>query len=179
MAAETSIHHPKEYYTNLVHTLPKVPADYQIPDVQQPIPQFGGNFYWIFEGMHFRSTDPKGAAGEPMVQAYIGAVEKKFPDIWAQFCISHADLMQNIQTALKPVHMYFKIFDYLHDIRKEDIRNNTHNFESERHRLETDVHHPLGFTAIGISVWNGLNPFLEQAAKEMEAAGIPPSQFYA
>jgi len=57
--------------------------------------------------------------------------------------------------------------------------NGTKTMPAVRTRLELLVQHPLGLTAIGISVWDNLNQFLEQAANEMKALGIPPREFFA
>ena len=44
-------------------------------------------------------------------------------------------------------------------------------------RLDEEVGHPFGITAIGIRAWEELNPLLKDIANKMDQAGFPTSEF--
>jgi len=80
--------------------LPRVPLDYKIQNPDNPIRQYGQNFFWLFEGINYLKTDPKEAAEEPMVQAYLGRVQTKYEGAWNQFISSNGELLAQIERHL-------------------------------------------------------------------------------
>jgi hypothetical protein len=170
---------PHEDFLQLVATAPKVSLD--DPRVQAWLEaqregdeearepehdQFGNNFHLLFQGSRLRENDPNNT----VAQIYLGRAEEEYGEIWVDFISTNEDLMRSLDELLFD-NPYDQLFGYIHNL----YRAREYDKVDELNKASD---HPLGCEAIGIAVWDKINPLLERAAAEMEASGIDARQFF-
>lgn len=146
---------------DLAKSAPRVTVD-ELVDDRREHQQFGNNFYLLF--MANKSK------GGPKNISYSQWIDEQGTR-WTAFVKENDQLLKQINTALKNEEIYITLKEYGYQLAKDK------RFD-EAEKFNKSIDQDLGFEAVGIAVWNELNPLLELAGQMMEEEGLNPKQFY-
>jgi len=138
--------------------------------------QFGNNFYYLFDGIRLSLQVESGQLTREKFEAkaqfeiYLTKAWG-YGEVWTEFTRQNADLLAEINDVLEDFALYKDLIKYSTELLKARKLDKEEAFEKS-------IHPELGGEAIGIVVWNRLNPLLEKAADAMREVGINPQEFY-
>lgn len=144
-------------------------------DIREHV-QFGNNFYLLFQGVRLAAQAEAGQLTRRELESKVAfnmylKRAQGYGQAWTAFTDQNGELLTEISAALDDVDIYKDLRDHHRDLLRERKWD-------EEEVFSKSIHPELGGEAVGIVVWDRLNPLLDSAADAMRVAGIDPEEFY-
>ena len=127
--------------------------------------QFGNNFFKLFVAIEEKKLN----TDSDLIKIYLKRAEELYGETWKKFLENNRDLIDEIEEALKRMEPYTKLV-YLYTDLLYRVKASP--------ELLDHVEKETKIKAIGVDIWNRLNPLLQRASKIMVTYGMNPEIFY-